>query len=268
MAYRAPRYSFSHAARDVGASAITVSDTAHTDYPKDNLLDDRAGTIFKWSAVVTDPTIAVDLGSGFVTGLDRIIIPANHNVVNVKVEQADDSGFSVNLSTLKTATVVTAGSQIDLEFTASTRQFIRITFTGGPTQYYLSQLVLTEIKALTVGPDLANSPDGFLANATQIIQNNGMRPSIQHGPQQRVIEYSYAPIEGANLTTMKALIAAVGVTVPFYVDPASFSATPATDDPPLWMKFETIPREVHTVLVPMNENESKEFVLRLIESVD
>jgi hypothetical protein len=52
------------------------------------------------------------------------------------------------------------------------------------------------------------------------------------------------------------------------VDPASFSATPAADDPPIWMKFDDMPESRHTVLVPMSNAESKAFSLRLIESLD
>jgi hypothetical protein len=138
----------------------------------------------------------------------------------------------------------------------------------GSAQHYLSQIVLTKIATLTVGPDLANSPDGYIDNVTQLIQNTGLRPRIQHGPQQRVIEYNYAPIEGTDLTTMEALIAAVGTSKPFFVDPASYSTPPQTDEPVLWMNFNDIPDSRNTVLVPMSNARSKAFSLRLIESLD
>jgi hypothetical protein len=253
----------------VGASAITLSHSAHADFPIDNLIDDRAGTLFKFAATQEDPYIGIDLGSGFVTGLVRLIIPANHNIEKVQVYQDDDAGFPspYSLSALHTAT---PGTQIDLSLSepTSARHILVRFWNTSTTQHFLSQLVLTKIETLTVGPDLANSADGYRANVTRLIQNTGLMPSILHGPQQRVMEYSYAPIEGDDLTAMEALIATVGMDKPFWVDPASFSATPAADDPPIWMKFDDMPESRHTVLVPMSNAESKAFSLRLIESLD
>jgi hypothetical protein len=266
MAYRAPRYSYIHAARDVGADAITVSHTAHADFPVDNLVDDRASTLFKWSTSVATPTIDIDLGDGFVTGLDRLIIPANHNITNLRMWEDTASNYATKTA-LDVGTTITPGTLAAIDLTATTKRYLRIAISG-TLQFQLPQIVFTEIKTLTVGPDLANSADGYRANVTRLNQNTGLLPSILHGPQQRVMEYDYAPIEGTDLTAMEALIATVGMSKPFFVDPASFSATPAADDPPIWMKFDDMPESRHTVLVPMSNAESKAFSLRLIESLD
>jgi hypothetical protein len=268
MAYRAPRYSYVHAARDADALAaeIAVSDTAHTDFPIDNLIDDRAGTLFKWSAEVVNPTIDIDVGFDVISGLDRLIIPANHNLTYVRVGEDTNNSFGA-IDYLCANTAVTPGKIISIDLTPSTKRFIRLEF-NDTDQFYLPQIVLTETATLTVGPDLANSADGYRANVTRLIQNTGLMPSILHGPQQRVMEYSYAPIEGADLTAMEALIATVGMDRPFFVDPASFAGNPAATDPPIWMKFDDMPESRHTVLVPMSNAESKAFSLRLIESLD
>jgi hypothetical protein len=270
MAYRAPRYSYVHAARDVGATAISLSTgAAHADYPIDNLIDDRAGTIFKWAASETTPSIIVDLGAE--TGIDRLIIPANHNLESIRISQDTDVGFPSS-DPLTDAIDVTPGVAIDIEFDkAQSEQFLRLRNLTSD-QFYLSQLYFTKINTLATGPDLANSADGYRANVTRLIQNTGLAPTVLHGPQQRVMEYNYAPIDNVSprtdLAKMEALIAAVGMDRPFFVDPASFSATPAADDPPIWMKFDDMPESRHTVLVPMSNAESKEFSLRLIESLD
>jgi hypothetical protein len=267
MAYRAPRYSYVHAARDVGVDAITPGgSSADTDYPIDNLIDDRASTLFKFSSA-SGGALDVDLGSGFDTGIDRVIVPANHNLTLMRVWQDDNAGFE-HPTPLAAVAEQTPGTIIDYTFTANTERYLRFSISGSPTVWELSQLVYTKTETLTVGPDLANSPDGYRANVTRLIQNTGLTPTVLHGPQQRVMEYSYAPIEGTDLTTMEALIATVGMDKPFWVDPASFSATPAADDPPIWMKFDDMPESRHTVLVPMSNAESKAFSLRLIESLD
>ncbi len=271
MAYRAPRFSYVHAVRAVGADAITVSDAAHSDFPKDNMIDDRNGTRFSWSGDVTDPTIAIDLGAGFVTGLSRLIIPGNHNIEQLFIEQADNSSFT-SASTLHAAdTSINAGTLYDsgpFDTANSTQRYIRVTIVG-TAQYFLSQLVLTKIVTLTVGPDLADALDGKKTNSLTLEQASGQRPSVQNGPDQRVIRYPYpAPFSGADLTAVEAFVAAVGTHRPFFVDPASFSATAGDDEPALWMKFLDMPEVRNSVLVPHTQARSKTYDLSLIESLD
>jgi len=268
MAFRAPRYSWVHAARDVGASAITVSDTADTDFPVDNLIDDRSSTLFKWSASVTDPTIDVDLGSDFVTGLDRLIIPANHNIETLTIFEDDNAGFTSATTLLATTTLPTPGVLIDLAFAASSERHIRIEITGSDT-YFLSQLYLTTLVTFVVGPHLKNALDSHKANVTRLLQPTGISLTVQNGPDQRVLTYPYEfALTGSDLENMEAMIQGVGMVRPFYVDPASFSATPGTDDPPIWMKFDEMPVSNFAVDVPMSGVNAKTYVLNLIESLD
>jgi len=268
MAYRAPRFCWVHAARTVGASAITVSDTAHADYPKANLVDDRASTLFKWSASVTDPTIDINLGANYDTGINRLIIPYNHNIEQLSIQEADNASFTLATTLLAATTSPVAGEQIDLTFADSTERYIRITIVGSD-QYYLPQLVLTKVVTLTVGPDLSRSVDGYRSNTTRLEQNTGISPTVQHGPDQRVLEYIYEfGLSGDDLTNMEAMIAGVGMRKPLWVDPASFSATPATDDPPLWMKFDTPPQSLLFVNVASTGVKAKTYRLQLIESLD
>ncbi|MEE9547421.1 MAG: hypothetical protein V3V65_07980, partial [Hyphomicrobium sp.] len=95
MAFRAPRYCHVHAARDVGVAGISLSTgSAHADFPLDNLIDDRAQTLFKFAASVVSPAIDFDLGANFVTGLQRVIIPADHSFTQARFFEADNAGFS------------------------------------------------------------------------------------------------------------------------------------------------------------------------------
>jgi hypothetical protein len=127
---------------------------------------------------------------------------------------------------------------------------------------------LSKIVTIGTGPDIRNTNDGYRDNVERQVQPGGQSPTVQLGPQQRFIEYPYAPIEGADLIAMEAFVAAVGMSKPFFVDPASFSTPPETDEPVLWMKFDDMPESKNTSLVPMRDARSKSFALRLIESVD
>jgi len=271
MAYRAPRFSHVHAIRDAGASAIIVSDTAHADFPKENLIDDRASTRFMWSASVVDPTIDIDLGAGFVTGLERLIIPANHNIESITVLDDDNLGFTSPATLHAADTGINAGTLYDsgpFDTGNSTQRYIRIQI-NGTAKFYLPQLYLTKIVTLTIGPTLADALDSARSNFTRLEQESGVSPSVQKGPDQRVLDYTYEfALSGADLTAMEAFIADVGMHRPFFVDPASFSTPPETDEPVLWMKFLEQPESRYFVDVPMNEARRKTFRLRLIESVD
>ena len=271
MVYRAPRYSYLHAARDTGGAAyVTVSDTEDPDFTKDNLFDDRAGTLFKWSASVVDPTITVDLNSGsFPTGFDRVIVPPDHTITRLSVTEDDNSGFSTPTTLLADTTAPVPGEQIDLEFDIpSTERYLRLNIIGTNT-HRLPQLVFTRIETLTVGPVLADALDGYEDNVTRLDQPTGLTPTVQNGPRQRVIEYSYEfPLSGADLVTMEGLISTVGMRYPFWVDPASFSTPLGTDEPALWMKFDRMPESRNAINVPMSGTRSKTFRLSLIESLD
>lgn len=266
MAYRAPRYMHVHAAREVGVAAITLTvGTAHADFPIANMIDDRAQTLFKFAGSVSTPTIIVDLGAE--TGIDRIIIPAGHNATFVRVAQDDVIEMSspdyrcIN-------TDISGGEVASIDLTASTQQFLQLIFSA-TGQFHIPQLIYTKTVTLGRGPNIADSPDGFKANFTRLEQSTGQSPTIQHGPQQRVIEYPYeSPLSGTDLAKMEALIADVGMLRPFWVDPHSFAADPDADDPPIWMKFAEMPQSRNSILVPMVNAESKTFPVSLIESLD
>lgn len=273
MAYRAPRFSHVHAARVVGASAITLSPgTADADFPVDNLIDDRAGTLFKWSASQASPEIRVDLGASFDTGIDRLIIPSNHNVETLMVEQADNVGFTTNLETLHASdTSPTPGTLYDsgtFDTAVSSRRFIRVHMLT-TALFELPQIFLTKIVTLIIGPNLGDATDEMRANVSRQRQPSGISPTVQLGPQQRFIEYEYEPpITDADLTALEALIANVGMSKPFFVDPASFSTPPETDEPALAMKFDTMPESQNSIVVPQSGERAKTFELSLIESLD
>ena len=271
MAFRAPRYSHVHAARAVGVAAITLSQIEDPLFPADNLIDDRSSTLFKFNAASGGPNIIIDLGAGFDTGLDRLIIPADHNLTNIRVWQDTAVDFP-SATALASAAAQTPGTLIDYTFTASSEQFIKLSISGASTVWEIPQVVFTKIifgDSTSPGPNLADSLDGRQDNTTTLEQATGLRPSINHGPQQRVIEYTYeSPLEGADLTAMEAFIANVGTHRPFYVDPASFSTPPETDEPALAMKFSQMPESRNSILVPSNNARSKTYRLPLIESLD
>lgn len=268
MAFRKERFCHIHAVRDAGWSAITLSHAEDSDYPKANMIDDRAsGSRFAFSTGEANKHIDIDLGSGFPTGIDRVIIPPDHNLTSIRVGDDDDPGWP-SVQWLHTAQTVTPGVQIDEEFTPSAQRYIYFGMLNAAT-HYLAQLFLTTIVELSVGAKLEGEIDGFRDNVTRLEQKTGRSPTVDHGPQQRVIELNYeAPLSGTDLAKMEALIADVGLVRPFYFDPPSFSDTPAVDDPPILVKFAEMPVSRNATTVPHSGVEEKVFRLKMIESLD
>jgi hypothetical protein len=279
MAYRAPRFAHVHAARDVGVAGISLSEgTEHSGFPIANLIDDRASTLFMWSALVTSPSIDVDLdptASGtWKTGLNRFIIPANHNIQNLRVYEDSAPTFDTDGGNperqLRSLLNTTPGVQIDKPFDLFTQslRYLRIKFFTN-AQFYLSQLIYTETVTLDYGPTLAESIDEYRDNVSRLLQKTGISLTVQNGPQQRYLEYTYeSGLQETDLTKIEALVANAGMSKPFWVDPASFSTPPEDDEPALWMKFEEMPQAEYFVGVPMRDARRKVFRIRLIESVD
>ena len=110
MAWRNPRYAFQHAIRDSGVSSITVIPSADADYPVDYLIDDRAGSLFKFDSSSGSSLIRIDRGAGSLEAVDRIIIPAGHNLDTKDIIVEDDDNVNFNSpATLLASTTVSAG---------------------------------------------------------------------------------------------------------------------------------------------------------------
>jgi len=275
MAFRAPRFSYFNYTRlkygdAAGNLTLGSGESASASFPLSNVVDERDSVLFKFSTSYTNPSIIMNMDS--TNGVNRLIIPANHNVAEVFIEQADDITFVTNKETLHASdsspvpgTLYDSG---EFDTLTQSRQYIRVTFIGTGT-YELGELFYTDVMTFSAAPNLQNSSDEFKANATRLEHTTGASPTIQHGPQQRVIEYEYeSPLSGTDLTNLEALVAEVGMAFPFYIDPASFSTPPETDEPALSVKFASMPRTRNSILVPSNGTRSKTFTLDLIEAVD
>ena len=152
-------YATANALTGLAATAFTWSSGYTTGRSRlnDGLQDELAAG--SASAQAPGQTLAVDLGSA--TALVGVAL-LNHNLAaagyNVKVEGADDSGFSVNLVTAKAATTIetTAPWHKDavLQFPSVTKRYWRLTFSGGGSL----TVTLGELQFLTSITTLSRQP--------------------------------------------------------------------------------------------------------------
>jgi hypothetical protein len=254
MSWRKPRYCYLHAARALGVSAITANATVDTNYPVANLIDDRPSVRFKWTDAAADHTIDVDLGAGFVTGIDRLWIP-NHNITGAYVVQEDDNGSFTSPTTIGSGSM-TSGTDLDKSLTASTERYLRLKITASGA-WELGQLWYTTIVTTEAGPE-QGWVDELVPNVLQLPSGD----SLQTDVDQQLYEFTY-PLAGdaaaADLTSLEALIAAVSTYRPFLLDP------PYDTEALRIVKLTERARVRSNTLVPNSSARTAEIVLSMMD---
>lgn len=268
MSFRNIRIFYKHYPRDeAGISGITSNNTVETDFPLENLIDDRQTTKMKFASVEADHFIDIDMGASFTGLTDRLMIPAGHSLDGIACVLRGDT-FTPPTTSRRNFTP--SGSGIIKEVVSdseTTKRHWRLEFGSGAHEIH--GLILTLVKSFNVGFNMPDAEEGFIDNFRRLQQPSGISPTIQTGARQRIMDFPFErALETTDLATMEDWIATVGMHRPFYVDPPSFSAIPNTDDPSILCKFRESPVSRWGVAVPNTETEKKKFTLRLIESLD
>lgn len=268
MAFRAPRYMHLHMIRDdVGIQGLTSALPTEAAFPLDFLMDDRGSVPMTFAADTNTHFIIMDRGSGTLDSVDRIIIPPNHNLTGTAVIQSDTVDTFPSPTSVTTLTGLTPGVQKDQSFTGNTERFWRIAFLSAG-KWEISEMYFTSTVTLVGGIDMREMADELQDNFIGLNQSTGVAPRVQTGPAQRIIEHDYRLQRGDDLAKFEAFIARVGMTKSFFMDPASFSTPPETDEPALWVKFADPPLTPYDIAVPMNGIRQKRVLLRFIENID
>lgn len=261
MSWRNPRYAFLHAGRDAGAAALTPSPAADADFPVDFLVDDRAGSLFKFGSSSSSAQVDLDRGAAGLEALDRLLIPSGHNLGGntITLEADDNAGFS-SPTTLLNAVAVSAGL-IDQAFASNTERYLRLSI-GGTGTWEIPEWVLTRTRTTTRGPE-PGWEDYHEHNTLEFTKESGSIASLSLGPDRRVFAYRYRDVKDSDdLAVFSELIAAVGTARPFYLDPA-FDTEAA-----IWVKLSEDSRQRQDPQVPAaTDATQREIELRLREHV-
>lgn len=263
MTWRNASYSYLHAARTAGAAAITPNATVSTDFPKENLIDDRMTTLFKWTNSAADHTIDIDLGASGPTGLNRLYIPIGHNLngMKIRVDEDDDSDYS-SMVNLHATELLSSDDAVDITFdqAASSERYLRVSFPDNAGAHEIGQLWITTKVILTKqGPD-RHWIDELLPNVIQFEDGS----TIQEDVDQRFVEYTYRALgrTPADLTAIEALVAAVSTYRPFILD----SLYEENDGGyTKVMKLTQGADARHDSAIPRRETRKKQIVLSMLE---
>ena len=229
MSYRNPRWCVLHAAKDAGVSAITVL-SEDANFPKENLIDDRAGSVFK-NASAAVQTIVVDRGAGTLEAVDRIFFPNPGNLElgtgGWTLEAADDSGFTTNLTSLvASGTIQLPGSTtpVSEEFTSNAQRYVRFT-SASSVILVIPQLILSKVRTTERGPAADWRGPTPRSNVLAAEKSSGAVAHFQRGPDRNEYRFEYRRVkETDDLAALDALFAAGEASV-FVFDP------PDTTDP-------------------------------------
>lgn len=199
MAYQNPKFGFLHAAADAGEPALTSSSSpeAATGYPLAHLVDYRPSSLFTFGQTGAR-YVTVDRGAGTLEEIDRVVVPAGHNLATatlIRVHTSTTGVFSGE-ETLRVgwnqSSEPDVSGIIDKEFTAETDdRYVRFyVLSPAGTAWSFGQLWYTATRqAATIGPkpDWTDQPVSNLIvrelptrEATSILGANRRSFSLEH----------------------------------------------------------------------------------------
>jgi hypothetical protein len=257
-------YELAHA----GAAAITGNNAFHADYPKDFLIDDRAGSLCKFNAAATDHYIQIDRGSGTLEEIARLIIPVGHNFngENIRVQTDSDPGFGVDPTEILPKAAVSSAGIIDLAMTGGTEaqrkyRYVRIDDDDAASwNPEIPELILTRTRTTTRGPEQGWT-DYYQHNTLHFEKESGSIASLALGADRRYFEFTYRNVsDTADLLVFSDLIDTCGTSKPFYMDP------PFTDETVIWVKLTEDSRQIQDPAVPAStDSTQRQIELAMLE---
>ena len=224
------KFCYLHSVRDSDRSTLTLGTaTTDADHPLDYLRDNRVSTYWKAGGSVADGFFRWDRGAGTLDTLDRLIIPAGHNLEGrLRLIMDGDSGYG-SPTTILTVTDADASYAIDLPLTTNgTERYMQFDWQTAGT-YEIPQLVVTATYEPATGFQTDNLVDEYVSNEIGFPQPSGAEPRLVLGPQQRRFEVEYHRISGSDLGAMEKFIATVGTAKPFWVEPPIFGVSALLD---------------------------------------
>jgi hypothetical protein len=225
MAWRAPRYGLTHAARAAGVAAISATDSAGVNradplFPVANLVDDRAGMLFKFTTSGPAHRIDLDLGTGTLPILNRLYIPLGHNLTGTIDVQNDDNASFSSPATVLSGYAVSAATVVDAEISPVIQRYYRLLF-NGTGKWELSELYYTRTLTsleLATGPE-QGWDDDLIEHVLHLEKESGAAAHFQQGPDQRRWRFTFPGVSlQADLDVLESLYA-LGTHRVFLFDP-------------------------------------------------
>ena len=257
----APRIYYLHEGRRIGAAAVSSVPAAAAGFPVDGLIDDRLGTLFKFTSSGAGSYVQFDRGAAARPPADALILPAGHDVTGTLTVQTDDDVAFLSPTTRVSAVTVTSQTlpQVFAYSGSDTERYTRVIFDATGT-WELPQLVITELNSLTDGPDPGNWVDTF-EDATQAFSlRSGGVATLSLGPLRRRFEFDFR-FQTTDEALWLAAFADVTTALVFWFLP------PWSDEVVLPVRFEVAPARRLDVSSPVGEGDVYQRRVVIVEHI-
>lgn len=222
MAYRNPEFGFLHAAADAGVGAITTTNALLAGFPKDHLIDRRPSSLATFAGFATTHDIRLDRGAAGLEAVDRLLIPAGHNLdtaTSLQVEKSTTGAFAGEESVIGFLLAPPAGQlEIDLS-PGHTERHLRLKMNGSG-KWSLGQLWYTRRRAMAEASPATPWEEPVVVPA-RVRQTPTRRAASILGAPRRRYRWRYVGVSGADQVLLDELrVATSNGARAFWVWPA------------------------------------------------
>jgi len=220
VAYRNPAFISRHYGAEVGVAAISSSVAAAAGFGKERLIDYRLGNNFKFSTVAAGHWVEFDLGALGGVAVNRLIMPAGHNLVGITINTK--SGASSPATTSRGSTNAGAGLS-DFTLTESTDRYWRIEFgVAASDDWEMPELWLGRYRQTTTG--IVQSWEAPWLSPVVRREFPSRESMLVTAPARRRWELEHKGLTGTDLAIYDELLP-LGVGVPFWFYPPDDAVT-------------------------------------------
>jgi hypothetical protein len=184
-------------------STVTVT-TENTAFPRYRLYDRDVGKLFKGNSIPANFYITLDQGATTQYEVDRLIIPAGHNLngLLVKLQYSTDN-FSSNIVDASSWTQSGSGL-IDKSFTAQTKRYWRLNIAAPASAPQLAEMFLTRAYSLAKGPAYEGLSDAYRRNNERLETRSGRVRSVKFGELRRYRKYVIQNLPASQKTEFES----------------------------------------------------------------
>lgn len=218
MAFRSIRFLILHAARAAGVSGLSASHTIATANPLYLLIDDLRGVSCKFSASGSGRHFQIDRGAAGLEAIDRLIIPAGHNLSGQTVTVKSDTTTAFAPGTTRGTSGTLTSAQVDFALTPYTDRYTRVEISGTGT-WEVPELVLTRTRTPTAGI-AGEYQDDDLPNVVPVVTRSGTVATLVRGEAGRVWRVEWQLVDGSvDKALFLEVLAAQAAGLVLYIDP-------------------------------------------------
>ena len=221
MAYRNPRYYFTHTLRTAGAANLGGS-TFSTANPRAYVHDSGRNRNGTFNAAAVNQYVKVDQGASFASlPVPRyLIIPSGHNLAGTTLavrNHNSDPPDGVTGTLLFSAAVAAGHAFLDTNPGANQRWWTITVPASGAWSY--PELWLAQQRTTTRGPD-PSWKDAKIANQFEAQMRSGETYRLELGSERRYFEFTYRALSGTDLAVFTDMRTETrNGLYPMYVDP-------------------------------------------------